>query len=530
MRLGAAILTLATFLLHAGVVRAQSADDALAARIDALITAKTKGKPFSPLADDAEFLRRVHLDFTGRIPGAAETRKWLADTSPDKRARLIDRLLGSPDYAVRMQELFNVMLMERLGEHAEWTKYLQASFEKNKPWDQMVREMLGGASDPQAANAAFFLSKRLENYGQNPVDYPALTRDIGRLFMGQNHQCAQCHDHLTVKDYKQHDFQGLFAFVKNISKGGSNPLGVMEKPTTEKIEFVSVFGGDKKKTGPRVPGRDEIAIPALKKGEEYRVKPDPKAKTPGILQFSTLAKLSEQVPAADNQAFNRNIVNRLWFIMMGRGLVHPLDLHHTDNPPSHPELLDLLAKEMVARKYDIKSLLGVLARTQTYQRSSRLPAGEKDAPTNEFRTAQERRLEAEQLLRAVLEATGENAVKGGTSFTTMRPLFLRAFAYAAREPEDEFSPSLKGALFLLNDKSVLACLAPKPGNLLDRLQKLDDKKVVEELYVSVLTRMPTADELETAGKYLGERKDRRPAALRNLTWSLLASTEFCVNH
>lgn len=532
MRLGTVSLALAILSAHAGMAWAQAADHQMAARIDALILAKANGKPASLPADDAEFLRRAYLDFGGRIPSASEARKFLADKAGDKRTRLIDQLLASPEHPRRMQELFTVMLMERLGEHAEWTKYLHTSFEQNKPWDQMVRDMLGGASaQSQLAGAVFFLAKRLENYGQNPVDYPALTRDIGRLFLGQNLQCAQCHDHLTIKDYRQGDFQGLYVFVKNVALRAGSPPGVTEKPTTEKIEFVSVFGGDKMKIGPRVPGRAEIAIPSLKKGEEYQEKPDPNKKSPGVLKFSTLAKLSEQVAAAENQAFNRNIVNRLWFMLMGRGLVHPLDLHHSGNPPSHPELLDLLAREMVVRNYDIKSMLRVLALTQTYQRSSRLPAGEKEQAPGEFRTALERRLEAEQLLRALLEATGEISVKGGATFTSMRPVFLKAFAYAPREPEEEFSPSLKGALFLLNDKSVLGWLEPKPGNLVERLQKLgDDKQVAQELYLSVLTRLPTAAEVQVATKYLGERKDRRAAALRNLAWSLLGSTEFCVNH
>jgi hypothetical protein len=430
-----------------------------------------------------------------------------------------------------MQENFNIMFMERLGEHPDWTKYLETSFAKNKPWDQMAREMLVGRPTDEAAGAVYFLSKRLENYGQNPVDYPALTRDVGRLFLGKDLRCAQCHDHLTVKDYRQRDFQGLYAFVKNVALQPGKTPGVVEKLTTDKIEFASVFGGDKAKTGPRVPGRDEVAIPAFKKGEEFLVKPDPKQKISAVLKFSTLAKLAEQVPAADNTAFSRNIVNRLWFVMMGRGLVHPLDLHHSDNPSSQPEVLDLLAKEFVARKYDIKDLLRTLALTETYQRSSRLQAGEKEVEPGEFRTALERRVEAESLLRSMLEATGEKNVKGGMTFTAARPLFIKAFAYLAREPEEEFSPSLKGALFVLNDKAVLSWLTAKPGNLIDRLEKLkDDNAVAKELYLSVLTRLPSADESAHVGQFLKDRSARRGPALRNLAWAVLASTEFCVNH
>lgn len=528
MRFAFLTLSLAMVLVQPIVAQAQ---EPVHRRIDALIQAKAKG-PVSPAASDEEFLRRVYLDFAGRIPSVGEARKFLDDKTADKHTKLIDQLQGSPEYLVRMQEVFNLMLMEQLGEHPSWTKYLRACFEKNKPWDQMARELLGAESkNEETAGAVFFLSKRLENYGQNPVDYPALARDIGRLFLGKDFRCAQCHDHLFIKDYKQRDFQGLYAFVKNISKQTGNMPGVAEKPTMEKIEFASVFGGGKLHTGPRIPGLAEIPIPTLKKGEEYAQAPDPKKKTPGVLKFSTLAALSEKLPLPENQLFNRNIVNRLWFVYMGRGLVHPLDLDHTANPPSHPELLDLLAKEFVAHKYDIKWLVRELALTQTYQRSGQLPSGEKTVKEEEFRTALERRLSAEQMLRNMLEATGEKTVKGGATVDSTRAKFFQAFAYPPREPEEEFNPTLKAALFLLNDKAILAWLNPKPGNLIDRLQKItDDGKLAEEMYLSVLTRLPTAEEKQEVVRFLGERKDRRPAALRNLTWALIGSTEFCVNH
>ncbi len=524
------VSTAAALLLILQTVSAY-ADEPLSKQIDALISAKAKGS-VSPPADDAEFLRRVYLDFAGRIPTTQEARQFFADKSPDKRTRLIDRLSSGPEYPVRMAELFNVMLMERLGEHKTWTEYLQRSFAKNIPWDQMASEMLAGSSeDKEIQGAAFFLSKRLENYGQNPVDYPALTSDIGRLFLGKNLACAQCHDHIFIDDYKQRDFQGLFAFVKNVSLRRGDTPAVNEKPTTKKLEFTSVFKGVAMETGPRIPGLKEIALPQFKKGEEYLVPPDRKKRTPGVLKFSVLAKLAEELPRPENDAFNRNIVNRLWFIVMGRGLVNPLDLHHSDNPPSHPELLNLLAKEFAAHKYDLKWMLRELALTQTYQRSSKLPKGTQKVAPDSYRTALERRLSAEQLLRSMLLATGEKDVKGGATFDSQRSLFLRAFAYPPREPEDNFNPTLKAALFLLNNETVMSWLSVKPGNLQHRLQSLkEDHQVAEELYLSVLTRLPSENEVQMVTQYLAKRKENRTTALRNLTWALLASTEFCVNH
>ncbi len=533
---GPVLLSLMGLLFWNTALRAA---DPLHKEIDRLILARAGGQKPGALTDDAEFLRRVTLDLAGRIPTREETRAFLQDTSPSKRAGLVDRLLNGADYPRRMQELFHVMLMERLGDHADWTQYLQTSFAKNKPWDQLVREMLRGrANDEASKGAPFFLSKRLENYGQNPVDHPALARDIGRLFLGIDLRCAQCHDHLFIKDYKQRDFQGLFAFVENAAlKSGPTPE-VMEKPTTRKLGFQSVFRKQPMETGPRVPGFAEIEVPVFKKGEEYRVPPNPKTRTPGELRFSPLAKLSETLPVPQNDLFNRNIVNRLWFVMMGRGLVHPLDLHHKGNPPSHPELLDGLAREFVAHKYDIKWLLRELALSDTYQRSSiLLPGQEKRAPET-FLTALEKPLSAEQMLWSMLEATGEKervvaASKSGGKNAPLeqaRQRFLKAFSGPVREAEEEFSPSLKGVLFLENDALLLGWLTPRTGNLLDRLTKLSDDRVAEELYLCVLTRLPTTEEQQEVESYLKKKAAHRTTALQHLAWALLASTEFCLNH
>jgi hypothetical protein len=517
-------------------------DEPLHLRIDPLIAAKAEGRPTSPLADDAEFLRRVYLDLAGRIPSSQEVREFLNESAPDKRGRLIDRLLAGPDYPRRMQELANVMLMERRGDNPDWLAYLKTSFEANKPFDQLVREILNpDAKNEATRGAGFFYSKRLEKYGENPVDYPGLTRDVGRLFLGVDLQCAQCHDHLFVSDYKQADFQGLFAFFQNtfLRQDGKNPA-VGEKVMTQKLEFQSVFKKEKKETGPRVPGKDEIEIPTFPKGEEFAESPDKKTNSPGVPKFSALAKLAEQLPAADNAAFTRNLANRIWFVMMGRGLVHPLDLHHSENPASHPELLELLARELVAHRFDVKWLLRELALSQTYQRSSRLPDGVDDSPPELFLVANEKYMSAEQLLWSVLQATGRDATSdpgapgllpAGMTLEKLREKFVKAFANPPGDPEGDFAPSLRASLFVLNDVAVLDCLKPQPGNLTDRLAKLPDAAAVaDELYLSVLSRRLTTEEAADVAAHLAKHSEHRGNAVSRLIWGLLASTEFCVNH
>lgn len=511
------------------------AEEPLSTRIDALIAAKAGGFAVSPPTDDAEFLRRLYLDLAGRIPTVAEARQFLSDTAPDKRAALIDRLLNSADYPRRMQELFHVMFMERLGDNDAWKKYLHDAFAANKPWHTMAREILrADPADEANRGAAFFYAKRLDHYGQNPIDYPGLTRDVGRLFLGVDLRCAQCHDHLFIDDYKQEDFQGLFAFFQNAFLHDLSAPIVAEKPTTQKVAFMSVFAKVEKQTGPRLPGEPEIAIPAVAAGEEYLQPPDAKTKLPGTLKFSPLAKLAEQLPRSENRLFTRNIANRLWFVMMGRGLVEPLDLSHRANPPSHPELLDLLAGEFAAHNFDIKWLLGELARSGTYQRSSLLPAPDQPPPPELFLTGLEKRLSAEQLARSFLEATGERQrleAADGKPFVEAQARFIKAFANPPREPEDAFSPSLASALFILHDQAVLDLLVARPRNLVDRLDKTTDANLLtEELYLSVLSRQPSDEELAEVAEYLAKHADRRPTALGQLAWALLASTEFCVNH
>ena len=520
------------------------ADEPLHARIDQLIEAAA-GTSVSPVADDAEFLRRVSLDFAGRVPSVDEARAFLSDSAVEKRVVLIDRLLASPEFPRRMREAFHVQLMERAGEHEEWTRFLEQSFAVNKPWDQLVREILNPNADDEAARgAAYFLTKRLENYGQQPVDLPGLTRDVGRLFLGVDLQCAQCHDHLLIDDYKQVDFQGLHTFVSHttIRQDVKFPA-VAEKLVDKKTEFMSVFVKEAKATGPRLPFGTEVDVPTFAKGEEFALAPDKKTKSPGKPKFSPLAILAEQLSTASNTQFSRNIVNRLWWQMLGRGLVHPLDLQHSKNPPSHRAVLELLATEFVTHKFDIKWLLRELALTRTYQRSSLLPSGlEREPLPDRYVVAIEKPLSTEQLMWSILQAMGElsryqptvdadGKPKPNAAYDELKKRFVAAFANPPREPEGDFAPSVKAALFLSNDAKVLDLLKPREGNLAEQLvNEADSGKLAERLYLAILTRAPSPDEVADVAKYLTAHAADRAKAVGQLIWALMASTEFCVNH
>ncbi len=502
-------------------------------RIDALVAASAKDAPLGATGDDTSFVRRVYLDLAGRIPSWQEATTFLNSTDASKRTQLIDTLLASGDYPLRMQELFHAMLMERRGDHPKWTKFLHTSFAANKPWDQLTREILDPDPNNEAIRgAAFFHTKRLEKIGQQETDYPGLTRDVGRLFLGVDLQCAQCHDHLFIDDYQQVDFQGLYTVYQNsFIRSDVQFPAIGEKVLTKKADFSSVFDKVALTTGPRIPGGKEIEIPLFEKDQEYLVPPDKKTNFPGTPKFRGMQFVATELPTAQNAAFARNIANRLWFVMMGRGLVNPLDQHHPANPPSHPELLDLLAQEIVAQKFDLRAMLRQLALTQTYQRTAVLPEGTELPPPETYHIATEKRLSAEQLLNSVLVATGTRDKPREADLEKLRAAFVKAFANVPTDPEVEFSPSLKSSLFVLNDPAVLDGLTPQSGNLVERLLKMaDSAALADELYLCVLTRKPTDEELTALGEYLTRNAERRTEAVTNLAWALLASTEFCLNH
>ena len=538
-------LTTAVLLTLATLANLARSDDALHITIDRLIEADASLK-FAPLTSDAEFLRRATLDLAGRTPTREELMSFLADSSADKRTRTIDRLLASGDYPQRMSQAFHNLLMERLGDSDDWQAYLYRSFAANKPWDVMSRELLSPNADDEASRAsAFFYVKRLENYGQNPVDIPGLVRDVGRMFLGVDVQCAQCHDHLFVDEYKQEYFQGLLAFVGNLEiRRDVSFAAVAEKPLTKKIEFVSVFVQQPRSVGPQLPGRAEVAIPMFAAGEEFEIAPDRKTKFPGKPKFSTLAILASDLPTAENPYFARNIANRVWWMLMGRGLVHPLDLAHSDNPPSHPELLDALAASLVASKFDLRYLIREITLSRAYQRSSVWPNDLGERPVKPtYQVAFERPLSTQQLLRALLVATDElqrvtadakpsaaDLPPRSEQLIKLQTRLDKSFAPPPREPDGEFAPTVKGSLFLMNDEELLKLLSPQENNLAAQLlAENDPQQFATRLYSSVLSRLPSEEESREVAEWLAG-KEPKEQLTRELLWALIASNEFCLNH
>ena len=348
-----------------------AADAPLHSRIDQLSDQAAVG-PRGVAVDDLTFLRRITLDLTGRVPSVVEARKFLADTSPEKRTRAVDRLMSSPDFYRYLAVVFDVMLMERRGDKhvksVDFRAWLQDFFQQKKPYNELVHSLLSadGTEEKQRAASAFFLER--------DVEPNLLTREIGRMFLGIDLQCAQCHDHPLIDDYHQTDYFGTFAFVNQLTvfRPDAKKPALIGETVRGQSAFKSVFTEREAVTSPRLPGEVEIVEPVFAIGDEYSIRPAKNVRP--VPKFSRRDKMAELISSGRNPLFRRNIANRLWAMMMGRGLVHPVDQHHSENPATNPALLDLLGDEFAKANFSVPTLLREIALSQTYQRSWQLPA------------------------------------------------------------------------------------------------------------------------------------------------------------
>lgn len=524
----------------------------LPAQIDRLIAARLPDydKVAAPVCSDLEFLRRISVDLTGSIPTAKQAREFLADQAPDKRALLIDRLLASPEFPRQMARVLDVMLMQRRpAQHvaqAEWKAFLYKACVENRPWPEIVAEILSADGiDPQTRPASRF-------YLDRGGEVNLITRDIGRIFMGVNLECAQCHNHPHVEDWKQSHYYGISAFLVRSSLFNEGGKQVLQEDAVGEVKFESVFDiRDKISKGPRttLPRVFDGMImeePKFDFGQEYARVPAKNVRP--IPNYSRRAQLAEAIVSPTNRQFSRTIANRLWATVMGRGLVHPLEYDHSENPPSHPELMNLLAENIAARNYDMRGFLRDLLLTKTYQRSSQRTPEQQATPApgdETFAVAMLRPLMAEQLAWSLMQATGvaDNYRAGMGANPTEEKLYaqlqgveqqyVNLFGGEAGKPAKDFEASVEQTLYLSNDAGLNNWLPPAGVNLCQRLVALpaaDFKAISEELYLSCLTRLPTDEEIQEVTAYLADRAEIRPAACQELIWALITSAEFRFNH
>ncbi len=508
----------------------------------------------SDLLDDYGFARRVHLDLTGRIPTVSEILEFAGDHDPQKREALVERLLASPAYARNMQYAFDVMFMERLPKKhvppEEFQAYLRKSFAENKPYHQLAAEILtADGSVPELRAASRFLLDR-------EIKREETVRAIGRVFLGRDLQCAQCHNHPNVDDYLQQHYYGVAAFLQRsylFTDPSSKVVSIGDKIEGD-VTFTSVFTGEDGKTQPRILELPEIQDPQQEE-EPYEVKPD--AKNRGVPKYSRRLQLAPAMTSPDNLAFRQNITNRIWAMLVGQGFVEPLDMFHAGNVASHPELLTAMADDFMAHGYDIKYLIKEIVMTKTYQRQSELKSQELADEKPRYLSGTLKPLSPEQFAWSFLQAVGmvektERTVIAGLKkenanfreATTESAVLIEekvsvalnsqidsiVKVFAGSNAASRFDASANHALYLLNGPEVAKWLASGQDMLLDQLLKTDDRKsLVDNAFLTIYSRFPSDSESRLAVEFISVAEQGREEAVRELVRTLLCSAEFRFN-
>jgi hypothetical protein len=478
-------------------------------------------------ADDATFLRRVTLDICGTLPTPKEVAEYLSDPRPDKRARLVDRLLERPEYASYFALKWADILQNRGAGYSTskqrpgttlFAGWIRDSLAANKPYDQFVGEILT-ATGSQNENPPAIWYRTLRKG-------PEYVEAVAQAFLGVRVQCAQCHHH-PAERWSQSDYYSLAAAFSRIGRKGG--FADAEVPTDE-IIYV----------------RDTGSVVHPRTGEAMQ----PRALGGPLLEMDRFEDprqaLARWMTRTDNPFFARTMANRMWAHFLGRGIVHPIDDARSTNPPSNPALLDVLAQEFTRSGYDVKHLIRAITGSYAYRlQSSSLLGNQSDTQT--FARFYPRRLTSEVLLDGisqVLEVPTEFAGGPSKFASGMRAIdlpdenvpmtFLEAFGRPLRksacECERTDAPSLTQALELINSPEIQRKLA-SPSGYAERLAagKEPHAERVTAAFRRFLAREPSADERAAAVKFLEAETDQR-SAYRSLLWSLLATNEFIFNH
>lgn len=474
------------------------------------------------LCTDAEFLRRLSLDLTGALPTPEVARAFILDPTPNKRERAIDRLLDSPAFAdfwalkwadVLRAHRKTMQLKGAQGLHG----WLRSEIAANTRFDAVVRDLLTASGASAVTPAVNFYRVTRESGSQAEA--------VAQLFCGVRLQCAKCHNHPSER-WTQDDYAGMAAFFARVRSRPDPSFGAPAKDAPPAAEIVSTD-----RSGEFVQPRNNLPV-----------QPKPLGSSPVPTDGDRRIVLAEWLTRPENPFFARAIANRVWFHLFGRGIVEPVDDFRDSNPPSHPELLDVLAREFVSHQYDLRYLIRLVVNSTTYQLSERKP---NPSPNDDkyFARVRPRLLSAEQLLDAASDVTGVPERFAGLPLGVRAVQlpdgddhhpFLRAFGQPARELpcecERDGEANLTQALQLTAGSTVSAKLR-EPNNRIGTLiaSKKSDPEIVEILVLSALGRIPRPEEIEQARAHIAASGDRR-RGLEDVLWAFLNSPEFLFRH
>lgn len=490
--------------------------------VDKLVFARQREQQLLPasLASDEVFLRRVYLDLIGELPSEAEAREFLASAAPDRRAKLIDALLERDEYAsfwaLKWADVMrgNRATISERGVHS-FHRYLVEQFSQDRPWDEFARETLTTLGNTLYKPAANF-----HRVARTPEDS---AEAAAQLFLGVRIGCARCHNH-PFEMITQDDYYALAAnFARVRFKGSQFGLddeivylersGELNHPVRNQPVPPAAFGQPTLETGPDDDRRQHLA---------------------------------DWLTSPANRWFGASTVNRIWFHLLGRGIVDPVDDFRDTNPATNPDLLAALTHQFVRGGYRMRPVLRMILNSSTYQLSSLPPAQPSryaSDPERYFTHASVRLLSAEQILDALSTCTGIPEEFAGYPLGTraielaeggIEHHFLQAFSKPVRDATCECAreedPALGPVLHLVNNPSLISKVRSPDGRLAGWLRDgLETPAIVERLYLTALSRFPTADEQRIAQDYVSLSSDRTEG-LCDLLHALLNSDEFLLRH
>jgi hypothetical protein len=493
--------------------------DELARRIDRhLEEARDRAKVVpANAADDSEWLRRVYLDLAGRIPSVAEVRTFLADRRPDRRQKLVERLLAGGRYPTHFATVWRTLLVPEAGSNFQlrfgmegFERWLRDWLVSDRGYDEMVKELLTVTFGGRRGGLAFGEGGPQTFYQAKEYKAEEVAAAASRLFLGVNLGCAQCHNH-PFAQWKREQFWSFAAFFSGLQFQRQGDLAVLQTDRTDRHEIA-------------IPGTEKVVKAKYLDGKEPEIKSGMKSRE----------VLAAWMVARENPYFARAAVNRMWAHFFGTGLMEPLDeMAGTEAQASHPALLDELAGAFAERNYDVRWLIRALTATKAYQLSSRKSHPSQDDP-RQFARAALRGLTPEQLFDSVAMATGfQESSRGNPYFggNSARGEFLTKFANEADRPTER-QTSILQALTLMNGRVMSSATNVKNSETLSAVADapfLATAGKLEVLYLSALSRKPTAKELGRMTAYV-EKAEQPAEALADVFWVLLNSGEFMLNH
>jgi mono/diheme cytochrome c family protein len=470
----------------------------------------------APAADDRTWSRRVYLDLAGRIPTAAETAAFLQKPADTRHAALVDQLLASAEYPVHMRELWDFFLMgrakrdnqEERRRKNDWWTFLETAFRTNRPWNDTVHDLLAARPEkPESKGAAWFLYERRN-------EHQRIAEAVAPIIYGTRVDCAQCHDHPLAREIKQAHYWALVAAFnrsKNVEKGNE----VAESAVGGFINFTNL----KKESQPALltllTGRtvDEprpAGGQSESDGDDKYVDPKAKVRVPKFSRREALADAATE----DNPLLARAFVNRMWATLLGRGIVQPADEMNARNVPSHPALLDWLARDFAGHGYDARRFIRGIVLSRAYG----LAHGADPAP-EAFAAALERPLSGEQIARS-----WRIAATLPPEDDALRIAVIKALPDVLPK---EFNATFQQAQFLTNSPLLTDLLKPAPGNTAERLALLPDATArARAAFQAAYGRDPDPEEAAQTTTFLQQRPDKPAEAVRDLLWALTTSAEF----